>query len=114
MWPSRSPDLTHGERFDIVDRNPEEAAQRGKWGDVEFLERVAEDVNPGLEHTQFADYHGHGWIFRAVLKTDRKGNLGELEDLYRVVSLVGLAVSLLLVSLLYQRFVFRRASSEGS
>jgi uncharacterized membrane protein len=39
-------------------------------------------------------------------------DLGELRDLYRVVSLVGLAVSLLLVSLLYQRFVFRRASSD--
>jgi uncharacterized membrane protein len=39
-------------------------------------------------------------------------DLGELRDLYRVVSLVGLAVSLLLVSLLYQRFVFRRPSSE--
>ena len=35
-------------------------------------------------------------------------DLGELRDLYRVASLVGLAVSLLLVSLLYQRFVFRR------
>jgi uncharacterized membrane protein len=39
-------------------------------------------------------------------------DLGELRDLYRVVSLVGLAVSLLLVSLLYQRFVFRRAPAE--
>jgi uncharacterized membrane protein len=39
-------------------------------------------------------------------------DLGELRDLYRVVSLVGLAVSLLLVSLLYQRFVFRRVRSE--
>jgi len=34
-------------------------------------------------------------------------DLGELEDLYRVASLVGLAISLLLVSLAYQRFVFR-------
>jgi uncharacterized membrane protein len=41
-------------------------------------------------------------------------DLGELHDLYRVVSLVGLAVSLLLVSLLYQRFVFRRPSQEKS
>jgi hypothetical protein len=39
-------------------------------------------------------------------------DLGELRDLYRVVSLVGLAVSLLLVSLLYQRFVFRRSPPE--
>jgi len=38
-------------------------------------------------------------------------DLGELTDLYRVASLVGLAVSLLVVSLAYQRFVFGRASS---
>ena len=37
-------------------------------------------------------------------------DLGELKDLYRVVSLLGLAVSLIGVSLAYQRFVFRRAS----
>ena len=41
-------------------------------------------------------------------------DLGELRDLYRVVSLVGLAISLLLVSLLYQRFVFRRRPGETS
>ncbi len=35
-------------------------------------------------------------------------DLGELEDLYRVGSLVGLAVSLIVVSLIYQRFVFRK------
>lgn len=35
-------------------------------------------------------------------------DLGHLEDLYRVASLVGLALSLFLVSLAYQRFVFRR------
>jgi uncharacterized membrane protein len=40
-------------------------------------------------------------------------DLGELEDLYRVASLVGLALSLILVSLTYQRFVFRKSSSEG-
>jgi uncharacterized membrane protein len=34
-------------------------------------------------------------------------DLGELEDLYRVASLVGLAGSLIVVSLIYQRFVFR-------
>ena len=28
-----------------------------------------------LKHTQFADFHGHGWVFRAVFKKDRKGNL---------------------------------------
>src|SRR5262249_7091743 len=38
------------------------------------------DLNPGLKHTQLADYHGHGWIFRAVFKTDRKGNLLDAKD----------------------------------
>ena len=38
-------------------------------------------------------------------------DLGELRDLYRVASLVGLAISLFLVSAAYQRFVFRREPS---
>jgi hypothetical protein len=40
-------------------------------------------------------------------------DLGDLRDLYRVASLVGLAISLILVSLLYQRFVFRKAPGEA-
>lgn len=39
-------------------------------------------------------------------------DLGHLTGLYRVGSLFGLALALLAVSLLYQRFVFRRAASE--
>lgn len=38
-------------------------------------------------------------------------DLGRLQDLYRVASLVGLAVSLFLVSLAYQRFVFREPAA---
>jgi uncharacterized membrane protein len=41
-------------------------------------------------------------------------DLGELEDLYRVGSLVGLAVSLIIVSLIYQRFVFRLEPGEDA
>jgi hypothetical protein len=33
------------------------------------------ELNPQLKDTQFADYHGHGWNFRAIFKRDRKGNL---------------------------------------
>lgn len=40
-------------------------------------------------------------------------DLGELDDLYRVASLVGLAISLIGVSLLYQRFVFREEPGGG-
>ena len=32
-------------------------------------------MNPLARHTQFADYHGHGWNFRAILRRDREGNL---------------------------------------
>lgn len=39
-------------------------------------------------------------------------DLGELKDLYRVASLVGLALSLLGVSLAYQRFVFGAPSAK--
>ncbi len=40
-------------------------------------------------------------------------DLGELRDLYRVAALLGLAVSLIVVSLVYQRFVFRGSTTEG-
>jgi uncharacterized membrane protein len=40
-------------------------------------------------------------------------DLSHLHDLYRIMSLVGLAFSLLGVSLAYQRFVFRKASDPG-
>ena len=39
-------------------------------------------------------------------------DVGELTDLYRVGALLGLALSLIVVSLVYQRFVFRAASDE--
>ncbi len=62
----------------INDRNPEAAAARGLWGDVDFLRNVY-DLNKDLKDTQFADYHGHGWNFRAVFKRDREGNLLDAE-----------------------------------
>ncbi len=60
---------------EILDRNPEAAAAGGKWADLKFLEEVWKDVNPKAKDTQFADYHGHGWNFRAIFKRDREGNL---------------------------------------
>jgi hypothetical protein len=41
-------------------------------------------------------------------------DLGHLDGLYRVASLAGLALSLIAVSLFYQRFVFRRVSAGAS
>lgn len=62
----------------INDRNPEAASARGLWGDLEVLRNVY-DLNPLLKDTQFADYHGHGWNFRAIFKRDREGNLLDAE-----------------------------------
>jgi hypothetical protein len=74
MWPKQQKYPSDAEARKILDRNPEEAAIRGNWGDPEFLKNVAK-LNPQLKDTQFADYHGHGWNFRAVYKRDRKGAL---------------------------------------
>ncbi len=74
MYPNEQTTLTSSEAFELLDANPEEAVLRGKWGDPEFLSKIS-DLNPIAAHTQFADYHGHGWVFRAVFKKDRKGNL---------------------------------------
>ena len=38
------------------------------------------DLNPKLTRTQFADFHGHGWVFRSVYKKDRKGHLLDAEN----------------------------------
>jgi len=74
MWPSKQKYPTAEELRAVLDRNPEGAAPRGNWSDVEFLKTVA-DRNPEMKDTQFADYHGHGWNFRAIHRRDRKGNL---------------------------------------
>jgi hypothetical protein len=74
MWPEKQRYPTMEESYTSMMHNPEEAAIRGKWTDIDFLRRVA-DLNPKLKTTQFADYHGHGWNFRAVFKRDRKGHL---------------------------------------
>jgi len=79
MWPKEQRDPTDEELFKSLSHNPEEAAARGLWTDTEFLKHVSE-LNPKLKDTQFADYHGHGWNFRAIFKRDRKGNLLDVND----------------------------------
>jgi hypothetical protein len=73
MWPKEAKHPSDAELFKSLEHNPEEAAARGLWTDKAFLAKVWE-LNPQLKHTQFADYHGHGWNFKAVFKRDRKGN----------------------------------------
>ncbi|MCA1658881.1 MAG: hypothetical protein LC627_06260, partial [Verrucomicrobiaceae bacterium] len=79
MYPKQQRNPTDDELVIETQSNPEAAAAKGLWGDKEFLDKVSE-LNPKLKHTQFADYHGHGWVFRAIFKHDRKGNLLDLRD----------------------------------
>ena len=79
MYPEKQKNPSDEEMVKSLRSNPEAAAARGLWGDVNFLEKTAE-LNPKLKETQFADYHGHGWVFRAVFKKDREGNLLTLKD----------------------------------
>jgi hypothetical protein len=74
MWPKQQHYPTAEEVRRTEDRNPEGAVVRGLWRNLDFLRNVF-DLNPQLHDTQFADYHGHGWNFRAIFKRDREGNL---------------------------------------
>ncbi|WP_397421623.1 hypothetical protein, partial [Phenylobacterium sp.] len=78
MWPERQKYPTSDEIRKVLERNPEGAAPRGLWADLDFLRNVF-DLNAKLKDTQFADYHGHGWNFRAIFKRDREGNLLDAE-----------------------------------
>lgn len=79
FYPKQQHDPTDDELVRATVQNPEAAAARGLWGNRDFLEKAAE-LNPKLKHTQIADYHGHGWLFRAVFKQDKKGNRLDLDD----------------------------------
>ncbi|HET9427423.1 MAG TPA: hypothetical protein VFO69_03600 [Allosphingosinicella sp.] len=70
---------TAAQVHEVLERNPEGAAPRGLWADVEFVREVYDRVNPLARHTQFADYHGHGWNFRGIFRRDRQGNLLDAE-----------------------------------
>ena len=74
MYPAKQKHPTAEEDIQNQMSNPDEAAGRGLWSDPEFLANLT-DLNTKTRHTQFADFHGHGWVFRAVFKKDRKGNL---------------------------------------
>ncbi|KFG88274.1 LVIVD repeat-containing protein [Sphingobium herbicidovorans NBRC 16415] len=74
MWPEKQKYPTAAQTHQTLERNPEGAAPKGKWSDLDFLRNVY-DLNDKAKDTQFADYHGHGWNFRGVFKRDREGNL---------------------------------------
>ena len=74
LFPKEQKNPTEAEKRASLEHNPEGAAVRGLWTNTEFLGQVS-GLNRQAKHTQFADYHGHGWNFMAVYKRDRKGHL---------------------------------------
>jgi hypothetical protein len=78
MYPKQQKYPTAEEAVQAAMLNPDEASLRGNWSNPEFLSKVSE-LNPTLKYTQFADFHGHGWVFRAVFKKDRHGTFLDSE-----------------------------------
>ena len=74
FYPKEQVDPTDESLLESLKKNPEAAAAKGLWGDVNFLDKSAE-LNPQLKNMQIADYHSKGWIYRAVFKKDRHGDL---------------------------------------
>jgi hypothetical protein len=90
MYPRAQKYPSADDHFAVHQHNPEGSAVRGLWSnrypeDVSHAGEVAgpdflgktgtPEFNAKLKNNHFADFHGHGWIFRAVFKQDRKGNL---------------------------------------
>lgn len=77
MYPAdRQINPSQSEEKEKLDKNPEGSSLRGLWSDSMFLQQTGTaDFNAKLKNVQFADSHGHGWIFKNVYKKDRKGNL---------------------------------------
>jgi hypothetical protein len=74
IYPQQQRRPTSEEMIDSQFKNPNESAAKNLLSDPEFLANLT-DLNDRTKDTQFADFHGHGWAYRAVLKHDRKGNL---------------------------------------
>jgi hypothetical protein len=72
---------SQSEEIKKLDKNPEGSSVRGLWSDSIFLQKTgSEDFNKQLKNVQFADSHGHGWVYKNVYKKDRKGNLLDKDD----------------------------------
>jgi len=77
MYPQdRQIDPSQDDEARKLDKNPEGASLRGLWSESDFLQKTGTaDFNKQLQRVQFADSHGHGWVYKNVYEKDRKGNL---------------------------------------
>ena len=74
MYPPTEKNPTSEQLTRAAMLNPDITAARGNWGEPAFLDDIIR-LNPEMAKQQFADFHGHGWVFRAVYQKDRYGRL---------------------------------------
>ena len=74
MYPQKQKNPTAEELVRSMMLNPNESAARGNLSDPNFVADLVK-LNPLMNKQHFADFHSHGWAFRAVFKKDRTGNL---------------------------------------
>ena len=74
IYPAHQQDPTAEEITTANMANPNESAARNKLSDPEFLANVS-DLNNQFPTMHVADYHGHGWLYKAVFKKDHDGTL---------------------------------------
>ncbi len=91
LYPAKQHNPSQDEEQEKLNRNPEGASLRGLWSERKFKDRVSPDdflvrvgepfgeLNRSFKRIQLGDAHGHGWLFRAVFKRDRRGRVLDSE-----------------------------------
>jgi hypothetical protein len=79
MYPPKTKQWKPEDAARALARNPEAASLKGNWSDPAFLRNLT-SLNATNRQTQFADFNGHGWVYRAVYKHDRQGNWLDKDD----------------------------------
>ena len=74
IYPAKQKNPTAEELITTIIRNPNESAARSHLADPNFVADITR-LNTQMDKAQFADFHSHGWVFRAVFKKDRQGRL---------------------------------------
>ncbi|HEY9282553.1 MAG TPA: hypothetical protein VIP46_03775, partial [Pyrinomonadaceae bacterium] len=92
LYPKEQHNPSQDEEQVKLNRNPEGASTRGLWGERKYEDRLSPDdflvrvgepfgeFNRTSKQTQLADFHGHGWLYRAVFKRDRWGRMLDADD----------------------------------
>ncbi|MCW8138776.1 MAG: hypothetical protein KIT58_07715, partial [Planctomycetota bacterium] len=76
LWPKEQVYPSAHDELAALKHNPEGSTPKGLWRDREFLaETGSSEFNAKLDNMQLGDFHGHGFLYRAVWKRDARGNL---------------------------------------